>query len=610
MGEDARIPKVTPRAQTVSLTTLPLDRTDNYVLSCVDGTSTEEDLAAGLGMPHDRVVDCLEKLAMLGLVTFHAYTRVDHTKKKDSLSRAAAVDPSRAVTPAAPEEQKLSHAQRQHTLKSIRREEDDVVDQQATAREDHVTIAKPSEKRASMVPPATSSDRAASPSAAGNKGSSPPNDDSLSAEEKARIDVFIERCKIDDHYALLGVERGVDKRTVKKAYYALAAMYHPDRHFRSGRSTYRARMEEIFHRLTEAHDTLTDREKRARYDGSELPPDRPSMIANMPSDRPSQAVAPPFSPQAHPPPRTTSARMTSVRPPARSSVLPPPHPSSLGAQANVGAQANAGRAPTDSGRAPNAGPSASSPLPGPPRTPTMPPVSSPNRAGGRPFGFAPNEIPTAVRRVAPPPAARGSVPPPSMDKKAAMDELKRRYNATTSANTGQVDAQIKKYLDLASEALREKDPVSAMNTYRIALTIAPNNQTAKKGLEEAERLADVSLYDSNVKRANDAEKLNDFTNAIKYWTRATRGQPQEVSNFVRGTEAILRGNGDMREAARLAKRAVELRQADVTMRLLLVNVYIAAGMWQSAKTELDRSLEKWPKDDELKAKLKIVKSAL
>ena len=75
MADEGRIPKLTVRGTSSSvLTTLPLDHLEGYVLSRVDGVTSEEELANGLGMPHDQVVDCLEKLQLLGLVTFQSVT--------------------------------------------------------------------------------------------------------------------------------------------------------------------------------------------------------------------------------------------------------------------------------------------------------------------------------------------------------------------------------------------------------------------------------------------------------------------------------------------------------------------------------------------------------
>lgn len=65
---------------------------------------------------------------------------------------------------------------------------------------------------------------------------------------------------MSDFYALLGVPRGADDATIKKAYRKLAMQHHPDRN--NGDKAAEARFKEI----TEAYDVLRDPEKRQLYD--------------------------------------------------------------------------------------------------------------------------------------------------------------------------------------------------------------------------------------------------------------------------------------------------------------------------------------------------------
>lgn len=68
------------------------------------------------------------------------------------------------------------------------------------------------------------------------------------------------------HYDLLGVRRGCDAKDVKRAYFRLAGMVHPDRFFKKRLGPYKPMIDAIFARISEAHDTLRVAQKRAEYD--------------------------------------------------------------------------------------------------------------------------------------------------------------------------------------------------------------------------------------------------------------------------------------------------------------------------------------------------------
>ena len=65
-----------------------------------------------------------------------------------------------------------------------------------------------------------------------------------------------------DYYEILGVDKGADKETIKKAYKKLALKYHPDRVPEDKKEKY----EEKFKEISEAYAVLSNDKKKEQYD--------------------------------------------------------------------------------------------------------------------------------------------------------------------------------------------------------------------------------------------------------------------------------------------------------------------------------------------------------
>lgn len=63
-----------------------------------------------------------------------------------------------------------------------------------------------------------------------------------------------------DYYKILGVSKDASPKDIKKAYRKLAAKYHPDKNPDDKVA------EDKFKEINEAHEVLSDAEKREKYD--------------------------------------------------------------------------------------------------------------------------------------------------------------------------------------------------------------------------------------------------------------------------------------------------------------------------------------------------------
>ena len=498
---DARLRTPKPVADRRDVRGAPLSPTDGFVLSRVDGIVTEKDILAATGLPDDEVVASLAKLEALGLITF---------------------DGPRSPTPASSGAVAVAEA--------------------------HVTSS--TQLRAAPArpePPLTAEEE----TALGEEVE-------LDVEIRRRVLVMYRGLQSLDHYALLGVPSTVDRKGLKRAYFDLAAKFHPDKYFRKQLGTFKLRMEAIFGRITQAHDTLTSREARAEYDAYLDEQRRSRGIEELLADALAEVSR---------------------------------------AKENIEREAGAHEAP----------PAVSAPAPSP-------------RDAGSASGVS--GVDPAVRREAlarrllagrggaaasssAPPNARtsSSASMPAITTTDAMDVLRRRYDERKSMAQA---VQARKYMASAESAMATGDAVAAANAFRVAMTLAPDEPGLVNRATEAQTRADSILAETYTRQASYEEKNEQWADAARSWARVCRARPNDPIPHERAANAIVKAGGDLHEGSRLAQRACTLDAESARFRTTLANVYLAAGLTRNARRELETAAQLAPHDGTIQAMLKRV----
>jgi curved DNA-binding protein CbpA len=96
----------------------------------------------------------------------------------------------------------------------------------------------------------------------------------LSVEMQERVLEFESRLALPYH-ELLGVARDADVRAIKSAYFGLSKQFHPDRYFRRNLGPYALRVENIFKKVLEAYELLSDPATRAEVQSQPAPAPAP-----------------------------------------------------------------------------------------------------------------------------------------------------------------------------------------------------------------------------------------------------------------------------------------------------------------------------------------------
>jgi curved DNA-binding protein CbpA len=360
-----------------------------------------------------------------------------------------------------------------------------------------------------------------------------------------------------DHYSVLGLERSADRKALKRAYYELAAAYHPDRYFRKKLGTFKVRMESIFGRITLAHDTLTDKVRRAEYD------------AYLDEQRRSRGIE-----------ELLAAALAEAK----------------RAEDRIEREARQELGPS---------PGSSSQAPPPPAqaAPARPPGPT-IEAGARRDALARRLLGGRVPAMssAPPPARSGA----SVSSAEAMEALRRRYEERLAQAKA---AQTRKYVANAQTALAAGDPVAAANAFRVALTLSPADTELQKSARETQLRADAILSETYTRQAAYEEKNGQWAEAARSWVRVVKARPNDAPAHERAAAAIVKASGDLHEASRLAQQACALEPTAPSFRITLANVYLAAGLTLNARRELETAAQLAPHDGTIQAMLRRVGKA-
>ena len=558
--ESQQIPALVPD---VDIYSLPLDTIEGFVLSCVDGSLSVEDISFMSGIAIGQLVRILDRLVDLGAVRWS--------------------EPSQ-FPPSGPEEFPS-----------------EMGDTRGHRHSDRWPVARPHSRPAANreSPSASAPNRlnlvpSGRPGVAAGSRRSAPRQETVGEEE---VDLDPERKKKiyethssmeeQNYYELLGVSPKASRQLIRSAYFELSRTFHPDSVFGRRLGHYKPKMEAVFKRLTEAYDVLSRSQRREEYDEY--------LAATVRTQNLTAALQ---EQQERPLPLDEDARPTLETKPLDEllaadtsdsekhvAIIPPP-----GADEPDGF-------PTGSLKAP--------PVPKERRIlmqntlrrrldavvkQTSIPHVSPIPTGPPPSGY--------------PQVGRSSpnieiIDEQKQDKRSdAIRGLFRSLKEASRASGGV--SKLEQYLRQARESEKAGDLLAAANSLRLALSVDPDNPQLRADHKRISTTLAKTLNHEYEKRARYEEKASKWESAAVSWCKVCEGRPEEAEPARRAAEALLKAGGDPRRAQKYAQKAAELEPNKVCHLLLLARVFVAADMKLNAKRELEKAAKLDPSNEMVK----------
>ncbi len=352
-----------------------------------------------------------------------------------------------------------------------------------------------------------------------------------------------------NHYELLGVATDADRTEIRKAYFALSKTFHPDSYYGKRLGSFKAQMEVIFRKVTDAYEVIGRQKKREAYDHYL----KRSVVVSAAEEKISRVEQ-----------RAQAMSKALTRAPI--------------------AERQAG--PVDA--------AAPSQQWQPSKAPAKKPISVvpgtrehermrrkrellEKKLGGRPL--RPSKRAGSVRSM--------PTPTNTVGTKTALRDLTRSLKQTAGL-TGGVD-RAEHHIETARMAEAKGDLAAAATALRMAITLDSSRSDVQDQYRRVNSRLRVQLLDIHREQATYEEDNNLWAAASISWAKVAEAAPEDPIAPRRAARALLRAGGDLRKARDFAQRSLDLSPDSLEARLLLARIYIHAGMDNSAAKELDEA---------------------
>jgi len=418
----------------------------------------------------------------------------------------------------------------------------------------------------------------------------------LSELQKRRVLVAYYGLEGKNYYQLLGVDNDADKKEIRSAYFELSRLFHPDSMFGKELGSFKAKMETVFKRLTEAYEVLGRGQRRKEYDEYLASMVTTSVLQNRFDSVESQVRALSTAPPQHQRPQAPVAEAA--------------------APAAMNSASTSAATPTSAARAmpktpPPQQPTAAVAAPDPRRISTVgqrpPPTLDERKAQARErlrrsFAGSASQVGSTSAAV-PNRAAQQSQP---IATTASSDRARQPGARQSSVGAGGIEAVLA-HLRRAKDAEAAGDLLGAAAALQAALALQPEHKDLQAQYARVSSAVTRKLAENYEKQARYEEKQGKWAAAALSWERVCDGRPESPEASRAVAESLLKASGDMNKAQRFATRAVDLAPHDSANVVVLARVLIAAGLRSQARRELEKAVKLDPQNAMIKDLLREVR---
>lgn len=201
-----------------------------------------------------------------------------------------------------------------------------------------------------------------------------------------------------------------------------------------------------------------------------------------------------------------------------------------------------------------------------------------------------------------------AVDPTALPKKRRVPLRPRSHGFSIQQRAlKQRKAKAKRLFEAGMAAFAAERFVEASGSVRLAIAFDPWNQAFKDSFVDVQRKAHAVMAERHLKEAESALEMRDHVAAMKAFEELLHFRSHDPKTLTRAAQFALQAGSDLRQAKEWAQAAVDIDPDVAEYRLLLGQVFHAAGFEANARREFEMAIKLNPADEVAQEELRAMR---